>query len=599
MKQVSFYLKDMAGFHAWARSFRETCPQEAQTTFVSVFSGWKDKEETAALIRRLSKMLPEAVIVGVTTAGEILSGYFSERTAILNFMFFDKTDVRLHAADFSETPPEEAAASLAAKMGKEGIAGIGLFLAKNDSLSHRFLSGLRPLPAQAKVFGGVAGVTGTGSSCVFAGELAIDSGAVAVAFIGEALHVQLNVSVGWQPLGPSFCITKMDGDNVIRELDGNAPKYVYRKYLALSPEDIRHENLLFPLCVERNGRRIMRLPSECTEDGALTISGDCREGESVRLAYGDPGKILDASYKARLDIVNFAPEAIWMVNCVSRRFFLREDTNQELRPFQKIAPSVGLYVHGEILGDGDGGVSLLNMSLVTASFREGVQSEDYAAPIELAPRTKDLNDRMKLVHCLANFVEVTSTEAEMANEQLATLAAIDRLTGLYNRGETETIFRKELIRNRSGAKDISAIMIDLDNFKSVNDTFGHAVGDKALRWSARIIQENIRRGDAAGRWGGEEFLLILPGASMQEAADVAERIRTALEAGRILPDGRSVTGSFGVAQYPANGDATGFYRSLDRALYRAKEEGKNRVCLAEESEAGSPDSQKSSRSLQR
>ena len=582
MKQFSFYLKDISGFDAWAQSFREACPQEARTVFVSVFSGWEDEAETAELLRRLAKMLPDAVLFGSTTAGEILSGYLSERTAILNFMFFDKTDVRLHAMDFFETPPEKAAASLAETLDMEKAAGVGLFLANNNEQSHHFLSNFHLASRHAKLFGAIAGTTGAAESCVFAGERAIRQGAVAVSMIGEELHIRVNISVGWQPLGPSFSITKMDGDSVIRELDGNSPKYIYRKYLTLSPEDIRHENLLFPLCVERNGHKVMRLPADCTDDGALTISGDCHVGESVRLAYGDPGKILDASYKARLDIMNFAPEAILMLNCVSRRFFLREDTNRELHPFHKIAPSVGFYVHGEIVGGKDGDASLLNMSLVTASFREGAQSEDYTAPIELAPRTKDLTEMMKLVHCLVNFVEVTSTEAEIANEQLVTLASIDRLTGLYNRGETERIFRKELLRNRGGTMVLSVIMIDLDNFKNVNDTFGHAVGDNVLRWSARAMQENIRRGDAAGRWGGEEFLLILPGAPLPAAAEVAERIRAALEAGHILPDGRSVTGSIGVAQFPEKGDAMTFYRRLDQALYRAKEEGKNRVCVAEE-----------------
>ncbi len=586
MKQFSFYLRDMAGFDAWAQSFHATCPQEARTVFVSVFSGWEDESETKMLLHRLSKMLPEAVIIGSTTAGEILSGYMSERTAVLNFMFFDKADVRLYTVDFSEMPPEEAAASLTAKLGEEEAVGVGIFVANNDRQSHKFLSNLRPMPEHAKVFGAIAGSTGAAGSRVFEGERAIEQGAVAVAFIGEELRVHINISVGWQPLGPSFGITKMDGDNVIRELDGNSPKHIYRKYLTLSPEDIRHDNLLFPLCVKRDGHRLMRMPSECTEDGALIISGDCHEGERVRIAYGDPGKILDASYRARLDIRSFEPEAILMLDCVSRRFFLRENANQELRPFQNIAPSAGYYVHGEIIGDGHGGVSLLNMSLVTASFREGAQGEEYKTPLELAPRINDLTDMMRLVHCLANFVEVTSTEAEMANEQLATLASIDRLTGLYNRGETETIFRKELLRNRGGDWILSVIMIDLDDFKNVNDNFGHTVGDKVLRWSARAIRENIRRGDAPGRWGGEEFMIILPGAALKEAEEVAERIRAAFEAGHILPDGQSVTVSIGVAQYLDDGDVMGFYRRLDKALYRAKEEGKNRVCVSEERQGG-------------
>lgn len=582
MKQFSFYLKDMSGFDAWARRLYETCPRDAQTVFVSVFSGWTDKAALAELVHRLAAMLPNAVIVGCTTSGEIMSGYMSENTAILNFMFFEKTDVRLFAIDFSDTPPEAAAASLLESLREEEVAGVGLFVAQNDEPAHRFLSQLRPLAPHIKVFGGIAGNTEDSGQYVLAGERVLERGAAAVCFLGRELRIHVRTSVGWRPLGPSFRITKMDGDNVIRELDGNPAQNIYQKYLGLSRTDINGGNVLFPLCVERNGNLIMRLPIDCAEDGALTIAGDCREGERVRLAYGDPSRILDASYNSHIDIMSFEPEAILLFNCVTRRIFLREDTNQELRPFQSIAQTAGLYVNGEIGRDEDGNILLLNMSLVTASFREGPQGESPAASISLTPRVRQLTDIMKLVQCLANFVTVASAESEIANEQLAQLARTDRLTGLYNRGEIESVLRKALLRNRKGDGVLSAIMLDLDDFKSINDTFGHAVGDEALRWTAKIIQSAIRGSDAAGRWGGEEFFIVLPDTTIEAARSVAERIREELDKGHTLPDGRSVTGSFGVARFPESGDYMKFYQYLDEAMYRAKQAGKNRVCVAEE-----------------
>ena len=388
MKQFSFCLKDISEFDAWAEAFRKTCPREARTVFVSVFSGWPDEEGLPELIRRLTGMLPKAVIVGCTADGEIMSGQLSEQTAILNFMFFDKTDVRLFAIDFSDTLPEEAAASLIGDLQDEEVAGVGMLLAENDEMTHRFLANLRALPPQAKVFGGVAGSTGASGQYVTAGERVLRRGAVAVAFIGEELRIHVATSVGWRPLGPSFSITKMDGDNVIKELDGSPALNIYQKYLGLSSKDINEGNLLFPLCTERNGNLVMRLPAESREDGALVISGDCQNGESVRLAYGDPGRILDASYNSRIDILSFEPEGILLFNCVSRRFFLRDDTSQELQLFEDIAPNAGFYVHGEVNRGEDGNVSLLNMSMVAASFREGPQGENALASISLPPRTR-------------------------------------------------------------------------------------------------------------------------------------------------------------------------------------------------------------------
>ncbi|MBP5200844.1 MAG: GGDEF domain-containing protein [Schwartzia sp.] len=582
MKQLSFCLESVSEFDAWTQSFLKIYPREARTIFVSVFSGWPDEDGLSELIRRLAGLLPEAVIVGCTSDGEIMSGCLSEKTAIMNFMFFEKTDVRVFDIDFSDPSPEEAAASLVKALKNTDVAGVGLFLSANDEAAHRFLAQLRPLAPRAKVFGGVAGSTEDSGQYVLTGEQAQRHDAVAVAFIGEDLHIQVSTSVGWRPLGPLFRISQMDGDNVIKELDGNPALTIYQKYLGLSSEDINGGSLLFPLCTERNANLVMRLPAACTEDGSLVISGDCREGEGVRLAYGDPSKILDASYNSRNEILSFEPEAILLFNCVSRRFFLRENTNQEILPFQDVAPTAGLYVHGEVNRDEDGNVSLLNMSLVAASFREGPRSESPPLSIMLAPRARKLTDMMKLVQCLAHFVATTSAESEIANQQLAQLATIDRLTGLYNRGEIESILRKELVQNRRRDETLSAIMIDLDNFKSVNDIFGHAAGDDVLRRSAKIIHDAIRRSDAAGRWGGEEFFIILPGTSLANAKIVAERIRAAFASGCVLPNKRSVTGSFGVAQFPDNGDYLKFYQLLDHALYQAKQSGKNCVCVSDE-----------------
>ena len=582
MKQFSFCLKNVSEFDAWAQSFRDIYPRNARSVFVSVFSGWPNEGGLPELVRRLTEMLPEAVVVGCTTDGEIMSGRLSERTAILNFLFFEKTDVRLFAMDFSDASPEDAAASLVNGLQDTETVGVGLFLAANDETTHRFLAHLRPLAPSAKVFGGVAGSTAESGQYVLAGEDAQRHDAIAVAFIGSELHIHVSTSVGWRPLGPLFRISKMDGDNVIKELDDSPALNIYHKYLGLSSEDINGGSLLFPLCTERNGNLVMRLPASCTADGSLVISGDCREDESVRLAYGDPSKILDASYNSRIEILSFEPQAILLFNCVSRRFFLREDTNQEILPFQDVAPTTGLYVHGEVNRAEDGNVSLLNMSLVSASFREGPRSDSPPLSALSAPRTRKLTDMMKLVQCLANFVATTSAESEIANQKLTRLASIDRLTGLYNRGEIESILRKELLQKRMPDEPLSAIMIDLDNFKSVNDIFGHAAGDDVLQRSAKIIYNAIRRSDSAGRWGGEEFFIILPGTSLANAKIVAERIRSAFAAGCVLPNKRSVTGSFGVAQFPDNGDYMKFYHQLDHALYQAKQNGKNCVCLAEE-----------------
>ncbi len=582
MKQISFYLKNADDFNACLRAFREVCPENASAVLVSVFSGWPEAA-ALSLVARVRAALPEAVVVGSSTSGEILSGAMSLRTTILSFMVFREANVQAHLVDFTAMSPAEAVASLRESCRSlPSLAGLELLLSVNDSRAYEFLDALNDFPKDLPVFGGAAGDTDDLSKYVFAGNRVLHEGVVVVCFSGEELHIRVNLTLGWRPLGPCFRITAMEADNVITEFNHQPASQIYKKYLSASQEDFALEKLLFPLLLERGDGRMLRLPYRATPEGALLVGADCRLGEKVRLAYGDPNEILDASYGVRMDIMTFEPEAILLFSCISRRIFLQEDANQELRPFQIIAPNAGLYVQGEV-GRRDGeDVAMLNMTLVSVSFREGPREASRPPQMPPPPPPKQLTGTMRLVQHLANFVAVTSAELETANRRLLELATQDRLTGLYNRGEIESILQKALSGKRPEECCLSAVMLDLDNFKRVNDTYGHAVGDETLRWAGKVLKQCVGQRGAAGRWGGEEFIAILPGTALADAKEIAEDIRRTLFEGYTLPDGKRVTASLGVAEFPADGSFTAFYRALDDALYRAKQTGKDRVCAAGE-----------------
>jgi diguanylate cyclase (GGDEF)-like protein len=164
-------------------------------------------------------------------------------------------------------------------------------------------------------------------------------------------------------------------------------------------------------------------------------------------------------------------------------------------------------------------------------------------------------------------------------------ALVDGLTGLANRRQGEDALGTELARVARFGGSLAVVVADLDSFKDVNDRYGHPAGDSVLREFALLLQESLRDVDLASRWGGEEFLLILPGTDAAGGAQVAERIRVAL-AGRIVlsVDGTpiSVTSSFGVAATPSATTASELFAAADAALYEAKRAGKNRVKTAPE-----------------
>jgi diguanylate cyclase (GGDEF)-like protein len=164
-------------------------------------------------------------------------------------------------------------------------------------------------------------------------------------------------------------------------------------------------------------------------------------------------------------------------------------------------------------------------------------------------------------------------------------ALLDGLTGLPNRRQCEDTLADELSRVERFGGALAVVVADLDWFKDVNDRYGHPAGDSVLREFAALLQETVREVDLAGRWGGEEFLMILPGTDLAGGARVAERIRAALQARIVLSaEGAPihVTASFGVAATPPAATAAELFAAADAAMFEAKRSGKNRVQTAPE-----------------
>jgi diguanylate cyclase (GGDEF)-like protein len=161
-------------------------------------------------------------------------------------------------------------------------------------------------------------------------------------------------------------------------------------------------------------------------------------------------------------------------------------------------------------------------------------------------------------------------------------ALVDELTGVANRRQCEDAIHTEIVRAGRFGTPLTLVVADLDDFKTINDRHGHAVGDDVLREFASVLRATVRETDLAGRWGGEEFLLLLPGADAAGGAQLADRIRATLAERSFLGrDGEvvRVTCSFGVAQLRPADDGRELFAAADRALYRAKRKGKNRVEL--------------------
>ncbi len=175
-----------------------------------------------------------------------------------------------------------------------------------------------------------------------------------------------------------------------------------------------------------------------------------------------------------------------------------------------------------------------------------------------------------------------STERTRMMEKLQKLATTDGLTKLYNSRSFYSQLELEVDRYNRYRHPLSLLLLDIDNFKEFNDTFGHLEGDKALVRFSQIIKSCLRTNDSAYRYGGEEFTVILPETNGDEAKTVAQRIRSSLESEKFSPTpdkNAKITISIGVTQYFPKEELSAFIRRADRAMYLSKKNGRNRVSV--------------------
>jgi len=246
---------------------------------------------------------------------------------------------------------------------------------------------------------------------------------------------------------------------------------------------------------------------------------------------------------------------------------------------------------------GDDALPYIPIILVTArdSTQDKVEGLDAGAddyltkPInfpELEARVRS----MLRIKRLQDELDEKNRELELANKRLRKLSITDGLTELFNHRHVHELLHEEFERSRRNGAAIAVAMLDLDRFKQVNDTYGHPTGDVILYETAQILRDTAREIDMIGRYGGEEFICILPGTTEEEAEQFAERVRHAVAEHVYRDESHEVrmTVSAGVASYPSPGveHPDALIKRADEALYHAKETGRNRVVQASRLAAG-------------
>ncbi len=203
------------------------------------------------------------------------------------------------------------------------------------------------------------------------------------------------------------------------------------------------------------------------------------------------------------------------------------------------------------------------------SFPSVEHEGDEAYPL------KELEERNVI---LQRMVDKKTAALKAALEEIAVIANTDKLTGLGNRNFLDEQLKKELERSGRYGNAFSIILLDMDHFKTINDSHGHLAGDNFLRSIAKLLKDGIRNTDTLGRWGGEEFLIVCPETELQSCSLMAEKIRARVAVHDFPTVGRK-TVSAGVASYRSGDTYDTLLSRADKALYSSKDSGRNKVSI--------------------
>lgn len=215
--------------------------------------------------------------------------------------------------------------------------------------------------------------------------------------------------------------------------------------------------------------------------------------------------------------------------------------------------------------------SLVSMALLRRQIQITKNLSAYKTRLEIIveERTNGLTLKNSQLECEIKERQKIETELEH-------LAMIDPLTSIYNRRKFNEVLSYELRRDKRYPSGLSLILCDLDNFKKINDIYGHNTGDEVLKLFTEMIRRSIRSSDTFARWGGEEFVLLLPETGFETAIQIAEKIRQETE-NTLFSTAGKITVSFGITQYLDGDTEETLFKRADEALYKAKNNGRNRI----------------------
>jgi len=528
---------------------------KSENTLVQIFSGSANKSKIIALSSMIKKILPDASVMGSTTCGEILAGKIYDKSTVISFSVFNKTVVK------SNLYTTLNAKKVLKDLTQENTKVLIVFSDGLKSKAEQFVKELHALEPDILIVGGRAGDNYKfKKTYIFNESVYTDSGCVIASLSSDSLYSNNDYILDWTPIGTDMVVTKVK-DNVLYELDGVPIFDVYKKYLGNDVmDDFPHASLEFPLIVKKGDIFIARDPILKTEDNALMFAGNFEKGDRVRFSFGNIDDIASLSGEYFDRLKKFPAESIFVYSCAARKALMQEKLEDEMNVLESIATTVGFFTYGEYFH----AANVMELLNVTTTFV--MLSESSNVPKRVLKRVKAKEtDAVKRV--LTHLIKVTTKELEH-------ISTHDTLTSLYNRA---AYIKRVGLKIKSATRYneyFGLILVDIDHFKLINDNYGHIAGDKVLQQFAKIFTESVREDDFIVRWGGEEFIIIVNYATIEDLEKLVKKLQKKIEKVSFSPVPR-VTVSFGLTVFSIGDSDETLFKRADNALYTAKQNGRN------------------------
>ncbi len=543
-------------------------------------------EEIQQTQKEILEYFPNAKIAGTSTNGDICDGHLADYGLVISISLFESTDIQCYLYPCENQKETELGARVCQTIeNTPNIKAAEILITLKSINSHKVLDEVEKCSEEIAVFGGgsAAFLISDEDTKVFDHATISHAGVLLVTYSGDDFHVDIHHAIGWKPLGKDFAVTKIEGKRLF-ELNHKPAGQIYSRYLDIHPDEDFFSNILeFPIMTKQHGHDVLRLPFSCRkEDDSILLAADVDAGTTVHLSYGDPDVIKHDVACLKEQVKTFAPQAIFLYSCGVRRLYWKYLINKETEGFNQISPVSGFYSSGEIMRMGkhiiEHHVTLIAIGMREGSHAEAQPSANTETRIEMTEEQK-IHSSISMVRRLANYINVTTSDLEEANQKLQEIADTDELTGLYNRRMLDRLVAEAVKRANKYHIDMTVGIVDIDDFKEINDTYGHASGDLALQEISKSIYQEIDElpGTILGRWGGEEFLFLIPKFNLQELLPRIETARQRVSSKSIAGIGTR-TISLGVTEFHEGDTASSLFQRADEALYKAKTSGKNKTC---------------------